>query len=115
MDLQQRSKLLRRRFKALSASAAPVAVESARGLVRAKLPPGPPSRRGVTGPVTGLPAYSSLGPAFAEFRRLKWMETPGVPKKDFGLVAPPQRREVSPLIRIAAQYPEKPPRNGVSV
>src|ERR1035438_783884 len=113
MDTAQRSEMLRRRFKTLGRHPASVAQAApARGLVGAKLPPRPVPRQGVTGPVTGPPAYSSLGPTFAEPMRLKWMETEPHPQNNFKRLEPSRKKCVSPLVLIAEQWPKRVARLG---
>lgn len=110
MDQKERSELLRQRFKMLSCIAVPVVrAPAAKGLIRAKVPPGPARRQGVTDPIKGRHTYDPFSLAFA-VTRMKWLEVSALPKK--GNLALKKRIGVCPLVRIAAQYPKRMPRVG---
>jgi hypothetical protein len=110
MDPEQRSNLLRQRLRARRFLAAPiVAVRVARGLVRSKEPPKGPPREGVTEPTHGWWGYD---PFSLNLRPMtpKWMKKPGVKKKPPTCLKLKRRQGVSPLVRIAAKFPQKVPR-----
>jgi len=107
MDKAKRSNLLRERFGALSRyDASVVPTPKARGMVRAKMPLGPHPRRGITYKVEGRKRPDSLGIAL-QTTWLKWLQTQRTPKDSFKRLELSRKKRVSPLLRIAEQFPKR--------
>src|SRR5208283_2626415 len=103
-----RTDLMRRRFKRFGRYATLVPQSApARGQVKAKKPPEPPKRNGVTWPINGgRPVRVSLGEALVT-KRGKWLETEPYPQNHNTRLEPSRKKRVSPLVVIAEAWPKK--------